>query len=190
MAFLLWVKSPSVEMARLSRHTFQHEPQQATYLELVDFCCRFATHLVVVVRDQARGGRTTPVTRKLVQLTPYLTAMSRGGAVSGRDEDRVIVCRHRIVPGLRDTVKSIATRLFEWADPRLPEDPCFLREDGAALLVTLSGARDAYLLLRDDEERSVLEREYPRLAAILREPVVVAGATPDDPEALRPKPEA
>lgn len=178
-------------MARLSRHTFQQEPQQATYLELVDFCCRFATQLVVVVRDPARGGRTTPVTRKLVQLTPFLTAVSRGGAVSGSDEERVIVCRHRIVPGLRDVMKSIASSLFEWSHPRLPEDPCFLREDGAALLVTLSGARDAYLLLRDDEERWVLQHEHPHLAAILREPVAVAGASPRDaPDGHRLKPGA
>jgi hypothetical protein len=154
-------------MARVTRHVFQCEPQLATYLDLVDYCCLFASHLVVVVRDGARDA-AAPVGRKLAQLTPFLTAVSRSAGIPGvRDRD-AIVCRHRIGPGLRDAMKGLASHLFEWAPPEFPEDPCFLREDGECLLVTVSRARDGYLLLRDPEIQ-VLRREYPRLAGILRE---------------------
>jgi hypothetical protein len=156
-------------MARLTRHVFQCEPQLATYLELVDYCCLFASHLVVVVPDVAArdGAGTAPVTRKLAALTPFLTAVSRSAGIPGVRERDAIVCRHRTSPGLRDAMKGIASRLFEWASPELPEDPCFLREDGAALLVTVTRARDGYLMLRDAEVQ-VLRREYPRLADIVQ----------------------
>lgn len=154
-------------MALLRCHVFEREPQLATYLDLVDYCCHFASQLVVVVRDPDRDA-ADQVTRKLVKLTPFLTAVSRGASWPGLPDPDALVCRHRIAPGLRDTMKGLASRLFEWTHPEFPEDPCFLREDGAALLVTLSAARDGYLLLRD-EERRVLEREYPRLAGIVRE---------------------
>lgn len=153
-------------MGRLSRHTFELEPQLGTYLDLVDYCCQFATQLVVVVREPDRDP-AAPVTRKLAKLTPFLTAVSRSAALPAHRG--AIACRHRIAPGLRDAMKGLASRLFEWSHPEFPEDPCFLREDGAALLVTSSEAREGYLLLRE-EERWVLRREYPHLAAILREP--------------------
>jgi hypothetical protein len=153
-------------MSRETRHVFQHEPQLATYLDLVDYCCAFATQLVVVVHDGARTA--APVTRTLARLTPFLTAVSRSAGLPGVRGRDAIVCRHRVAPGLRDAMKGLATHLFEWAHPELPEDPCFVREDGAALLVTASHARDGYLLLRD-AEIDVLRREYPRLAGILEE---------------------
>jgi hypothetical protein len=62
-----------------------------------------------------------------------------------------------------------ADGLFDWVEPRLPEDPCLLREDGTAWLTTIAHERDAYFTLTP-EERDQLLREVPDLGPLAPSP--------------------
>lgn len=55
-----------------------------------------------------------------------------------------------------ETLCSRASRLYEWVQPRLPEDLCLMRNRSRSMLVSISHERDAYLLLSKDEQQELL----------------------------------
>jgi hypothetical protein len=147
---------------------FTKDPDGPAYVELVAFCCSVATTMILVVRDPDRrpDGR---ITQKLTRLSEFRVDAQRAREWPGTqlfDHD-ALVYRHRVAPGLEEALAALATHLFEWVHPAAPEDPCFLREDGRALLVTTSHEGDAYLMLTAEELRALSEHS-PNVAAILR----------------------
>lgn len=52
--------------------------------------------------------------------------------------------------------------IFEWQQPKRPEDLCLLRADGSAWLTSIAHERDAFLTLRD-EEVPLVKRDCPQL---------------------------
>jgi hypothetical protein len=81
--------------------------------------------------------------------------------------DEATVYRYSSGEGLQKWMKQQAASLFSWIHPDAPEDPCFLRRNGDALLVTISHEREAYMLLSADEIQ-IARRGLPELASILQ----------------------
>jgi hypothetical protein len=143
------------------------EAEGDDYAQLIEFCCSIASKMLVVVRDPGR----TPDPRteeKLAALSSFRTeavlAKEWPGTILFGHE--ATVYWHRVAPGLAQLLRQMESRLFAWLVPS-PEDLCFLREDGRAILVTTSHEGDAYLLLTEEEHRQ-LSAQAPRLASILR----------------------
>lgn len=61
---------------------------------------------------------------------------------------------------------SAVDGLYDWRQPRTPEDLCLLRADGSPVLVTISHEADGYLVLTPAEQEVVLAA-CPWLAALV-----------------------
>ena len=66
------------------------------------------------------------------------------------------------VDGSADILVKAADGLFDWLEPRLPEDLCLLRSDGSPWLVTITHERDAYFVM-SREEGLLLTSHIPSL---------------------------
>src|SRR5207237_8929750 len=74
---------------------------------------------------------------------------------------------------------SACAGLYDWVEPRLPEDPCLLRADGILWLVTIAHERDAYMRLSETERAIV--RQTLRDLVLSEEPAVPAGQAAKKP---------
>ena len=144
-------------------------PTGAEYESLVEFCCSASVEMILVVREPRTEGDPS-LRQTLADLSPHLIRITQTSEWPGTIlyEDEADVYRYRVSPSLQLELERMASSLFDWVHPDVPEDPCFFREDGSVLLVTTSHERDAYLLLTDDEYTTV-KRRFPVLASLLRE---------------------
>jgi hypothetical protein len=96
----------------------------------------------------------------LAELEPFERARATRGSWPGTVlvGDRAEVRTYSTSATASDTLCSAAAGLYDWVQPNLPEDPCFLRGDGTPLLWTIGHEAAAYLELQQDEVASVLER--------------------------------
>ena len=63
-------------------------------------------------------------------------------------------------------LSEVADGLFDWVQPGLPEDPCFLSRNDEPWLVTIAHERDAYFELAPDEHDQLL-KTVPQLADLM-----------------------
>jgi len=62
-------------------------------------------------------------------------------------------------------LKTKAQRFSEWVAPGLPEDLCFLRQDGSWLLASVTHEGDVFIEVSNDE-RHELALMYPDFLAL------------------------
>lgn len=74
---------------------------------------------------------------------------------------------YRFQPPVKDFLQFVATGLFDWENPELPDDPHLLRADGSTWLGCTVHEEDAWLELTSAEFAD-LQGKAPDLAAILR----------------------
>lgn len=63
-------------------------------------------------------------------------------------------------------LEDCANALYDWQQPKLPEDLCLLRPGGEPWLVSIAHERDGYLSM-SEEERDRFVRRLPDLESIL-----------------------
>lgn len=149
-------------------YVFTQEPTQATYLQLIDFCCSMASQMLLVVRDpQLDPGEE--IASKLSSLRPFLVrqALQREWPGTVLLSDDATVYTYSLGGGFEAVLKSQVQSLYAWIHPDAPEDPCFLRDTGDPLLITTSHEQEAYLLL-SAQEGEVLRRDFPEVGAIVK----------------------
>lgn len=73
---------------------------------------------------------------------------------------------HRCAPSPASTLLELSDGLFEWVEPLLPEDLCFMAPSRRALLVNIAHEREAYLDLTAAEEGE-LQAESPSVYQLL-----------------------
>lgn len=141
------------------------EPQGDALIQLLTFLAARSEQMTLVVRDMdlAETGKAF-----LTSVSPFLTRSARcrewPGTVLLAGEATVLT--YAVRPELIQTMLSEATGLYEFEQPRLPEDPCFYFE-GREVFATISHERDAYLVL-DDSEIEAVRSEVPGLKIVRR----------------------
>lgn len=155
-------------MKEMDCYVFTDEPRGVVYGQLVEFCCMVGPMMLLVVRDPHLDPGDS-IKSRLDLLSPFLLGSSRENEWPGTVlyADEAAVYRYSSGEGLRERLKQQAASLFSWIHPDAPEDPCFLRRSGDALLVTISHEREAYVLLSADEIQ-IVRRGFPELASILQ----------------------
>jgi hypothetical protein len=76
--------------------------------------------------------------------------------------------QYRMSSRLADLLASMADGLYEWAQPNLPEDLGFLRDDGSTWLASISHERDSYVEMSRTEEERLLDH-IPELSSLIAE---------------------
>lgn len=144
-------------------YLFATEPTGRQYQELIDFCCSLSAKLMFAVRDDHPSVQLV-----LDQLRDCYLGEERvhewPGTVLLYGSEATI---HWYAVGttVRRAMKELASNLYSWVG-HMPEDPCFFRQDGSRLLVTISHEHESYLVLAEPEHAS-MQRLYPSLASLL-----------------------
>ena len=151
---------------RFRSYTFKSEPRGRTYDRLVDFAPTECATALLVVRDPLALSPTAhDVLRQLDSCLRERSEQSEwpGTVLLGHT---ATVYRYSLTPVFLDTVKRVARGLFDWVEPGLPDDLCFLSADGQPWLVTIAHERDVYMELSEDQHARLL-KQIPELAELL-----------------------
>jgi hypothetical protein len=151
------------------QYRWKVEPSGTAYRELIAFCGSLATELLLVVReDMETGARVAAV---LDQLQPYLRRCTRERAWPGTEllGSGALVYRYAVHPSSLRLLSTMNTRLFDWVQPKAPEDLSFTRSTGEPILVTTAHESEGHLLLTD-AELADLEARCPHLEPCLMRP--------------------
>ncbi len=143
------------------------EPRGDLLRRLIRAVAERSSSVMVVLRDDL--GVSETASSLLARLEPHVIERRRSSSWPGTtllDEDATTI-RFRPVAPVLDQILSAADGLYEWQQPSLPEDLAFLRDDGTAILASISHERDAFLEL-DDEEYQALTRDIPELGELTR----------------------
>ena len=132
-------------------YNFLEEPRGAIYQELLKYGLRICNEFILVVRP------TLPLERNgkeiLEQLTPFLREelhlQSWPGTTLLKGYARVHF--YKLTPQSTAFLLNSANFLFDWCQPRLPEDLCLIRDDKSPWLVSVSHEKDSYLHLSKNE---------------------------------------
>jgi len=144
------------------------EPVDGTYRQLLAQCRKYSSTAILVLRDP---DDLSPVASGLLnRIQPWCISKDKRSEWPGTIMRNFLatVYTYRLDPALVTELQTVATGLYQWIQPELPEDPCLLRPDGTPLLVTIAHERDAYLIVSQQEVDSLLST-VPGLALHRRE---------------------
>jgi hypothetical protein len=127
------------------------EPAGRAYHQLLDECAVYSTTVLLVVRDTQYLSPSA--TAFLETAEPWRLSKELKSEWPGTimKEFLATIYTYRFDDALLRKLQTTATRLYQWVQPELPEDPCFLRPDGRPLLVTIAHESDSYLDITESE---------------------------------------
>ena len=146
-----------------------NEPRGNLLRRLLRAVAEHSSSAILVLRDDL--GVSDTAISLLSALEPHVIERRRSASWPGTTllNEEATTIRFRPIAPVLDQLLSVAEGLYEWQQPALPEDLAFLREDGTALLASISHERDAFLDLDDDEYRALI-RVIPELPDLTRLP--------------------
>lgn len=147
--------------------TITQEPRDDLYRATIDLATDVCSTFLLVLRSANLNLRGRSV---LESLGPKLIKEENASEWPGTrlKRDRARVFYFSLDAESSRLLKGAANGLYEWLQPNLPEDLCFLKSDESPYLVTISHENDSYLVL-SSEERDYLTRRLPKLSALVHD---------------------
>lgn len=147
-------------MSHRSVYDITTSVEGVAYRQVIDLVAELSSTFGLMLRsapsDLLESGRTV-----LRQLEPYLESREAVGSWPGSQlygdmtYDRYLYVVE--AASVQVLIRS-ASRLFDWVNPRLPEDLHFLRADGSTVLGMVAQEDDAWLELTNHEYDELLLR--------------------------------
>ena len=149
-------------MMTLTTYNFIKEPKGPVYAALLDWLVDHAATFSLVLRDSIPGTRESEEAMRalIARLQPIdQQAVSQwpGTEIFGHT---ALLYTFAYSPIHSALLRGVASGLFQWCQPRRPEDPCFYRANGECILATIAHERCAFLTL-DEREHECLMRAVP-----------------------------
>lgn len=141
---------------------FEREPRGSEFRDLVNWLVPRSREFWLILReDRTPHSQADHV---LASLSRWRISSDRVSEWPGtRLYSATATCyRHRCTPSPASALIELSEGLFDWQEPDLPEDLCFLASDQRPLLVSIAHEREAYLDLTAAEE-AAFEKELPLL---------------------------
>jgi len=143
------------------------EPRGETLHGLLRWLAAHSSRVSIVLRKGvglAPGGDAL-----LARLQPHLVAQTESSSWPGTTllDGVATVFHFGPIEAVLETLLGAAGGLYDWQQPRLPEDLAFLRSDGTAILTSISHERDGYLEITPDEYANLIA-SVPDLVRLLR----------------------
>lgn len=134
------------------------EPRGQTYRSLIRYAARACSTAILVVRDNQGSNELTKIA--LDRLRPHLLNESRESRWPGTEllGATALVCRYSLNSECVEVIAELVDGLYDWRQPRMPEDLCLLRNSDEPWLVTISHERDAYLKVSNEEWQAISEQ--------------------------------
>lgn len=153
----------------MDRRTFQvvREPRGSQLSSLLRFAAQESTYLAFVLRNDL--GLESEGQQLIERMRMLLAGEHRVSSWPGTILHGETALFMKFTPASEalELIMPIPGGLYDWKQPRLPEDICFLRADGSVVLATIAHESDAYMELTDLEWRALLQVD-PALDACLR----------------------
>jgi hypothetical protein len=132
------------------------EPVDDTYRQLLARCREYSSTAILVLRDP--DNLSSMASALLNRIQPWCISKEKRAEWPGTIMKNFLatVYTYRLDPALVIELQTVATGLYHWVQPELPEDLCLLRPDGTPILVTIAHERDAYLVVSQQEVDGLL----------------------------------
>ncbi len=149
-------------------YSLVREPKGDLYTYLLEAAGVYANYAQVVIRHTlslSEKGRLA-----LRKLQPFLHSQEEAAEWPGTKliGSTATIYRYYIEPSCIETLTESSNALYEWKQPELPEDLCFLRADGSPWFGSISHEADSFFILSVDEYYT-LTNHFPILTKIIKE---------------------
>lgn len=153
--------------SHLSAYTFISEPVNPLYDQLLNLSLTQCKTMLLVVRPEL--GLSIKAKGLLQDLSLFLLKKESASSWPGTTlfEKVAELYYFRLESASLQLLKKACSGLYSWLQPALPEDLCFLRQNGEAWLITISHEHDSYLSITSNEYQRILSLE-PNLGFLLR----------------------
>ncbi|MEJ8553067.1 hypothetical protein [Tepidibacter sp. Z1-5] len=131
--------------------------KQYTYLlkHSITKCTEFILVVVPEIELNTNGAKV------LDRLKPYLKEKKKGyewpGTQRFEDGDPVTIYHYSLNEHSINILLQSADSLYSWVQPNLPEDLCFIKEDGSVWVYTSSHEEMSWVEDESDEELNFIE---------------------------------
>lgn len=159
---------------RTTQYSVTKESQGEEYRKLLGLAVRFCEKFSLVLRqmESARGPRVQlqeEGRRVLESLAPSLLSKQEVYSWPGTNlfepSSPALLYTFRLSLESLEILTTTSKGLYDWQQPRLPEDPCFYLPGGEVWLATIAHEGDAFIRLTD-EMKLLIERELPQLELV------------------------
>lgn len=120
-----------VEQRVLSVFDLVEEPRDELYRRLIMWCGEHCATALLVIRDV--DDLSEESANILKRLEDSLTTVERSsqwpGTVLLSSNDTALVYRYRLTPQTVELFCTLVDGLYEWVEPKRPDDLCFTRAD-------------------------------------------------------------
>jgi hypothetical protein len=134
------------------------EPRGDDYRMLLELCARHCASFLLVIREEnwldatahgiLKDLRQFELKKELVSEWPGTKLLA----------DKASVYHYRLTTQSLQVLERSADGLYEWQQPKRPEDLCFFDKDGDEILVTIAHEDDAFLKLSPSEKEDMCSR--------------------------------
>jgi hypothetical protein len=140
-----------------SAYSLTQEPSQFTYQKILDFSLNLSSRMLLVISKSMKSSDKCD--QVILNLNKYLLEKKESSEWPGTIlyTETAIVRTYSYNKESISVIKSMASSLYEWNFPDLPEDFCLLRDDSTPWLVTISHEKDGYFYATQSEIDSLIE---------------------------------
>jgi hypothetical protein len=127
------------------RYTLRSEPTGTAYYQLVDWAMSNCKLAMFVVRPDL--GLNQHALNVISELHPFLVERETVSKWPGTEllEGQANILYFDAVESVAKVIQRVATGLYSWIQPDLPEDLSFLTTKAKPLLVSITHEHDAYV---------------------------------------------
>ncbi|WP_411734975.1 leucine-rich repeat domain-containing protein [Paenibacillus sp. M2] len=140
---------------------FHTDPRGTAYELLIDELIQKTDRFMLVDRKYVEGDTPERVAKVLQRLEPYLvenSTMEEMMMQSGAMYAEGIYYIYRCTPESGQVLKEEANRFHDWLYPSLPDDLCFLKEDGSDYFYTVAHEHMYGMHITQEEANELMER--------------------------------
>jgi len=131
------------------------EPRGKVLRQLIHALGRYSSSVQMVLQEDNGLGEVGDAL--LARLEPYLLEQRRQSHWLGTSlvNSHATVYLFAAADSVFGELLAVSDGLYDWQQPYLPEDLALLREDGSEILCSICHEHDAYLLISDEERRTL-----------------------------------
>ncbi|NMI05532.1 leucine-rich repeat domain-containing protein [Paenibacillus sp. SZ31] len=140
---------------------FHTDPRGTAYELLIDELIEKTDRFMLVDRKYAEEATPEKVAKVLQRLEPYLienSTMEEMMLKSGAMYSEGIYYIYRCTPESGQVLKEEASRFRDWLYPSMPDDLCFLKEDGSDYFYTVAHENIYGMHITQEEAIELMER--------------------------------
>jgi hypothetical protein len=136
----------------LSTYNLLVEPIKQDYYDLLNYASAECKYALVVIRSTMQFNVEGQEILKI--LAGYLYKEKQTDEWTGTKiiNQKARVLEFHYVPEVVEILQMTVSGLYQWLQPKFPEDLCLLRGDETPWLVTISHENDGYFILSEQEQ--------------------------------------